>query len=147
MQRPSNTRIRQLEAENARLRASETAPQQPSPARTNTSDRGFWDGETTISNGYNTASSTILVSEQHGIGAQHEDSHELPSSPVSRHESSSRNREGPFHGPSSAMFDETRSFVNGQLVLDTPNDSQRKSQLLAEATRQRKSSGSYDSSQ
>lgn len=131
--RPSNARIHTLEEENAQLRellrlqsVSLNRDQSSNPPQPPLDDSTF------VPDQQDSASDTIHVSET--IDGPH------PDVSLSHSTTPNESNQTPFHGPSSAVFEpETPRPTNGGTV--DPSDLAVKNQLLAETTRQRRSTG------
>ncbi|KAJ4856808.1 fungal specific transcription factor domain-containing protein [Trichoderma breve] len=141
--RPSNSRIKQLEEENARLRGSSRASELQNaevPPNTESVERilTLVHSSPMPHHTEHGAVEEILDLPDEPVTAapvQHVLRH--PSPTVTRRYTSGPDRENRFHGPSSAMFDGPRSSHKPVGDSDTPDDVYKKCQLLAEATRQR----------
>ncbi|KAL7915555.1 fungal-specific transcription factor domain-containing protein [Trichoderma velutinum] len=141
--RPSNSRIKQLEEENARLRGSSQASElqnaeQPSNIESVEQIPALSHSSPTSHHAENDAvEETLNLPGEHETAAPVQDVLRHPSPTVIRRYTSGPDRENRFHGPSSAMFDGTRPLNKPIGDSDTPDDVYKKCQLLAEAARQR----------
>ncbi|KAL3442466.1 fungal-specific transcription factor domain-containing protein [Aspergillus insuetus] len=142
--RPSNSRIRQLEEENARLRRLSQGSVLQSAERA--FDRESVEQQIPAGGPVPTGShreddlveeTVTLLDEPSGLTPPVRDHRRHSNHRLSRHYASQPDRESRFHGPSSAMFDESypiNATVVGSYVAKVDY---RKCQLLAETTRQR----------
>lgn len=142
--RPSNSRIKQLEEENARLRGSSQASnlhnaQQPSNTTETVEQTPAWghSSPTPHRAESDAVEGTLDLPDEPQTATPVQDVVRHPSPTVTRRYTTSiPDRDNRFHGPSSAMFDGLRSSNKPLVDFDTPDDVYKKCQLMAEATRQ-----------
>lgn len=135
--RPSNTRIRELEAENARLRGSLIESASHSPRQAGSDPSRSPHQHFPIINEDIERVNTSIAPEQSDLPLEDSTQTLPPTSPAPPYHASTDVHDGHFHGPSSALFDQFSSGQGSKTSLNPVRNAFARNQLIAEATRQR----------